>query len=78
VINVCVVNSNLFEPTAESSGLYSHEIVSSAQFPRESNVEPERKQLIELVSGNILSADERAPTAIIVMGKFELPHSVLQ
>jgi hypothetical protein len=78
MVNVGGIDSGALEPTLKVCGLHSQEIVSSSQFPRESNVEPERKQFIELVSGNFLGADDRTPRALVVMGQPNISHSMLQ
>jgi hypothetical protein len=77
VIDVGGIDPGMLKPALENRVLHSLEIVPLAQFAGNAYVEPEREQIVELVSGGILDADYWTSWTVVVVGQPGPSHCML-
>jgi hypothetical protein len=66
----------MLKPTLQRTAIYEMRCMAAAEFPRDADVEAERKDLVELLSRNILSADYGTARAVVVMAGRKITHRV--
>jgi hypothetical protein len=76
MIDMLPVDARMLEPPLQGSTVYEMRRVAAAEFPRDTDVEPERKDLVELVSRNIFSANGGTAGTVVVVAEWKRTHEV--
>jgi hypothetical protein len=76
MIDMLPVDACMLKPTLQRTAIYEMWCTAAAEFPRDADVEAERKDLVELVSRNIFSADDGTARAIVVVAELKTTHEV--
>ena len=76
MIDMLPVDARMLDPALQGTAIYEIGLVAAAEFPRNADVEPERKELVELVYRNFSSADDGTARAIVVVAGLKTTHEV--
>jgi hypothetical protein len=76
MIDMLPENACMLQPTLQRTAIYEMWCTAAAEFPRDADVEAERKDLVELVSRNIVSADDGTAWAVVVVAKRKTTYGV--
>src|ERR1700678_1632207 len=76
MIDMLPVDARMLKPPLQKPRIYKMRNVAATEFPCDADVEPERKNLVELVSRNIFSADDGTARAVIVVAELKTIHEV--
>lgn len=66
----------MLKPTLQGAAVYQMRYMATAEFPRDADVEAERKDLVELVSRNIFSANDGTVWTVVVVAGRKTTHGV--
>jgi hypothetical protein len=76
MIGMLPVDACMLKPTLQRTTVYEMRNVAAAEFPRDVNVEPERKYLVNLFARNVLSSDDGTARAVVVVAGWKTTHEV--
>ena len=76
MIDMFPVDACMLEPPFQRRRVYEMPNMVAAELPCDADVEPEGKNLVELVSRSIFSADDGTARAIVVMVERKTTHEV--
>jgi hypothetical protein len=76
MINMLPVDACMLEPTLQRLAVHEMRNMAAAEFPRDADVEAERKDFVELLSRNIFGADDGTARAVIVMAGRKTTHGI--
>jgi hypothetical protein len=76
MIDMLPVDACMLKPTLQRTAVYEMRCMAAAEFPRDPDVEPERKDFVELVPRNIFSTNDGTARAVVVMAERKTTHGV--
>ncbi len=76
MVSMFPIDACMLKPTLQRTTVYKIRDVAAAEFPRDANVEPERKYLVKLFARNVFSSDDGTARAVIVVAERKTTHEV--
>jgi hypothetical protein len=76
MIDMLPVDACMLKPTLQRTTVYEMRCMAAAEFPSDADVEAGRKDLAELISRNIFSANDGTAWAVVVVAERKTTHGV--
>jgi hypothetical protein len=76
MIGMLPIDTCMLKPTLQWTAVYEMRDVAAAEFPRDADVETERKYLVNLFARNVLSSDDGTARAVIVVAERKATHEI--